>query len=349
MPDYIIVGAGLSGIAVAEELIKRGRSIKVFDNSSQSSSTVAGGLYNPVILKRFTLAWEADKQLEISLPFYRSLEKKLKTSFVHPLPVFRKFNSVEEQNNWFTAMDKASVAPFLDHRLTTDINPCIPSMFQFGRVRNTGAIDTEKLLLEYRLYLKKIRSYKPEKFNYEDLQVRENNVKYNEVEAKAVIFCEGFGLKDNPFFNHLPLQGNKGEYIIIKSDELKLEVAVKSSVFILPLGKNLYKVGATYDNLDKTPHPTSGAKEKLLKQLKEMITCNFEVVDQVAGIRPATRDRRPLAGRHPQFPSLYCCNGFGSRGVLIAPVLARDLVEFIHSAKPLSPEVDLNRFTPGKS
>jgi UDP-galactopyranose mutase len=31
MTDYIIVGAGLSGIALAEELTGRGKTIKVFD------------------------------------------------------------------------------------------------------------------------------------------------------------------------------------------------------------------------------------------------------------------------------------------------------------------------------
>lgn len=331
-------------MAVAEELLKRGKSIKVFDNRSLSSSRVAGGIYNPVILKRFTLARQADEQLATALPFYRELEEKLEISVVKELPVFRKFYSVEEQNNWFSAMDKASVAPFLDAKLVPHINPCIPSEFSFGRVRHTGTIDTALLLDRYWGYLAETGSFSEEKFDYTALQVLDNGCNYKNLQAKRIIFCDGFGLNQNPFFQYLPLRGNKGEYIIISSENLKLEVAVKSSVFILPLGNDLYKVGATYNHKDNTAHPTAEAKEYLLEKLAKIITCEFEVVDQIAGIRPATIDRMPLVGQHPKYANLYCCNGFGSRGVLIGPTVAGDLVEFIEDDQPLSPEIDIRRF-----
>ena len=57
--DYIIVGCGWAGIAFCEQLIANKKSFVVFDNSSQQSSTVAGGLYNPVTLNRFTPVWES--------------------------------------------------------------------------------------------------------------------------------------------------------------------------------------------------------------------------------------------------------------------------------------------------
>lgn len=344
MLDYIIVGVGLSGLAVAEKLLEKGREIRVFDNRSQSSSGVAGGIFNPVILKRFTLARGADEQLAVALPFYRELEKKLDISVVKELPVFRKFNSVEEQNNWFSAMDKDSVAPFLDAKLVPDINPCIPSEFSFGRVRQTGTINTALLLDHYREYLSAAGAFSEEAFDYNELQVLDNGCGYKNLQAKRVIFCDGFGITQNPFFRYLPLRGNKGEYIIIRSEDLKLEVAVKSSVFILPLGNDLYKVGATYNHKDTTNNPTSEAKEYLLEKLSKLITCEFEVVDQVAGIRPATTDRAPLVGQHPKYANLYCCNGFGSRGVLIGPTVAGDLVDFIEDGKPLPPDVDISRF-----
>jgi len=142
----------------------------------------------------------------------------------------------------------------------------------------------------------------------------------------------------------LPLNGNKGEYLIIKAEDLKLEVAVKSSVFIIPLGKDLYKVGATYNNWDKTKEPTQDGKNYLLEKLNGFLNCDFEVVDQIAGIRPATNDRKPLVGKHPKHESLYCCNGFGSRGVLIGPTVASQLIAHIEDAEILSEEIDIKRF-----
>lgn len=344
MLDYIIVGAGLSGIAIAEELIDKGRNIRVFEDMSQTSSTVAGGVYNPVILKRFTLAWEADRQLKVAIPFYRSLEKKLDISLVKEMAIYRKFFSVEEQNDWFSAMDKASLSPFLSPNLLQELNPNIPSDFSFGKVNGTGIIATEKLLENYRQYLEDLKLFFSESFEYDKLQLKRDLFNYKGFQAKRIIFCEGFGIKKNPFFNYLPLNGNKGEYLVIQSPDLQLEVAVKSSVFILPLGNDLYKVGATYSNSDKTPEPTEEAREYLLDKLKKMITCDFEVVDQVSGIRPATVDRKPLVGEHPDYKGMYVCNGFGSRGVLIAPTVSKELLDSIENETKLPAEIDIKRF-----
>ena len=54
MIDYIIVGNGLAGISFAEIALNANKSILVFDDNSQPSSRIAGGLYNPVVLKRFS-------------------------------------------------------------------------------------------------------------------------------------------------------------------------------------------------------------------------------------------------------------------------------------------------------
>ena len=74
--DYIIVGLGLAGIAFAEELRKNNKSFLVFEDNSQNSSLVAGGMYNPVVLKRFTPVWNAKEQLEIAIPFYQGSGKE---------------------------------------------------------------------------------------------------------------------------------------------------------------------------------------------------------------------------------------------------------------------------------
>lgn len=344
MLDYIVVGSGLSGIAVAENLLSRGKKILVFDDNSQASSTVAGGIYNPVILKRFTLAWNANEHLEKALPFYRELEQKLNVSLIKPLPIYRRFHSIEEQNNWFSAMDKPFLSEFLDEKLVPSINPNIPSSYSFGHVKGTGVVNTEVLIEKYKLYLEEIDSYQKETFDYSQFKVNEGVLRYKDWQAKKIIFCDGFGLKRNPYFNYLPLNGNKGEYLIIKSKELQLKVAVKSSVFIIPLGYDLYKVGATYNNWDKTKEPTQDGKEYLLEKLKGFLLCDFEVVGQVAGIRPASKDRKPLVGQHPKYSNMYCCNGFGSRGVLIGPTVASELIQSIEDSVPLSEEIDIRRY-----
>ncbi|MGB1308330.1 MAG: NAD(P)-binding protein [Oceanihabitans sp.] len=75
--DYIVVGSGLAGIHFCQQLKEHNKSFMVFDNQSQRSSVVAGGLYNPVVLKRFTSVWKSAEQLKLALPIYKQLEKQL--------------------------------------------------------------------------------------------------------------------------------------------------------------------------------------------------------------------------------------------------------------------------------
>ena len=84
---------------------------------------------------------------------------------------------------------------------------------------------------------------------------------------------------------------------------------INSSIWILPLENHLYKVGATYNWQDKTNQKTEAGKLELLTSLKELITCDFEIVEHIAGVRPTVKDRRPLLGKHHLYNNLYILNG----------------------------------------
>lgn len=345
MVDYIVVGLGLAGISFCEVLEKEGKSFTVISDTSQQASQVAGGLYNPVILKRFTLAWKAKEQMELAQPFYAGLERKLGVQLDYKVPVLRRFASIEEQNSWFEAADK----PGLDHFLSTTIlpnsNTCLDAPHGFGEVNYTGRIDTGTLVEFYSTYLDQKGILERESFNFSDLTIEEGRISYKSIHAKQVVFACGYGLQDNPFFNYLPLNGTKGELLTIKAPAYKEDRVIKSSVFTIPLGEDLYRVGATYKWKDKTNEPTEASKKELLDKLTTFLRCDFEVVDHVAGIRPTVVDRRPLVGRHPAHKNLYVLNGFGSRGVLIAPYASTQLYQAIEHQNQIDPEMDIQRFT----
>ena len=182
-----------------------------------------------------------------------------------------------------------------------------------------------------------------EGFHYNEIEFLDNGIQYKDIKAKHIIFAEGFGLHANPYFNDLPLDGTKGELLIIKAPNLDLDVVIKSSVFILPIGNDLYKVGATYDWKDKTNTPTEEGKQELVDKLKEIISCDFEIVEHFGGVRPTVKDRRPLVGTHPEFKQLHVLNGLGTRGVMLGPFLANQLFQHIENKIPLDKEIDIAR------
>ncbi|WP_299099308.1 FAD-binding oxidoreductase [uncultured Winogradskyella sp.] len=342
--DYIIVGCGLASIAFCEVLQKENKTFRVFDDQSQKSSIVAAGLYNPVILKRFSEVWKAKEQLAIAIPFYSSLENKLDISIDYKLRILRRFTSIQEQNKWFTASDKPSLEDFLSTVLVKNDNDCIDATLGFGEVLHAGRIDTKMLINGYRDHLKENDSIEETTFEHNKLQVLSEFVTYKDIKAKHIVFAEGFGVKQNPFFKEIPLTGSKGEIITIKAVDLQIDYAIKSSVFIIPLGNDLYNVGATYNNDDKTNTPTEKAKEELISKLKTFLKCDFEIVKHVAGVRPTVKDRRPLVGRHAVHKNLYVLNGLGTRGVMIAPYVAGKLFQLIENNHALDSEIDVNRF-----
>lgn len=345
MVDYLVVGLGLAGISFCEQLENHGKSYRVISDTSQQASLVAGGLYNPVILKRFTMAWKAREQMAMAMPYYKVLEEKLDTPLDIKIPVLRRFASLEEQNNWFAAMDKPNLDYFLSPTILQNANPSIDAPFGYGEVHYTGKVDTKKLITAYTAYLETKGWLQQEGFEYETLEVQSTRVRYKNLTAKKIVFAEGYGLKKNPYFNYLPLNGTKGELLTIHAPNLQEDRVIKSSVFIIPLGADLYRIGATYKWKDKTNTPTEEAQEELLDKLNIFLTCPYNVVDHVAGIRPTVADRRPLVGVHPKHPNVLLLNGFGSRGVLIAPYASGNLYQAMEYGKTLDPEMDIERFT----
>ena len=342
--DYIIVGLGLAGISFSEELIHNNKSLVVFENNSQRSSLVAGGVYNPVILKRFTPVWNAKEQLEIAMPFYEALENKLEEKLDDKFPTWKVFKSIEDQNNWYIASDKPKLTEFMNPQIIKEKIEGIKGDYGFGEVYQTGRIDTHKLVSRYRKYLESRGVFKLEDFDHSLIKIEEKSVSYKDIQAKRIIFCEGFGMKQNPFFNHLPLNGTKGETIIIKAPELEIKFLAKSTLFVLPLENDLYKIGATFNRTDKTADPTEAGKSELIEKLDKVLSVPYEIVDHNAGIRPTVKDRKPLIGKHPEYAQLAVLNGLGTRGVMIAPTVAKQLFAHLERGMALDPETDISRF-----
>ena len=342
--DYIVVGLGLAGLAFVEELIQANKTFLVFEDDSQTSSLVAGGVYNPVVLKKFTAVWKASEQLNLAMLFYEKLEKKLNQKFDEKFVIKRVFKSVEEQKKWSIASDNSLLKQFLNPNIEINKITGVVGDYGFGNVNQTGRIDTLKLVNSYRKLLIDNNLIRFDKFEHQKLNISLENVTYKDVVCNNVVFCEGFGIKENPFFNYLPLEEAKGELLIIHAPKLNIDFLLKSLLFLIPLGDNNYKVGATFNHSDKTLTPTEKGRSELIEKLKNVINVPYKIIEQSAGIRPTTNDRRPFVGVHNQYPRLAVLNGLGTRGVMVAPSMAKNLYNLLDKGENLDVEIDIKRF-----
>ena len=339
----VIIGAGIAGITLARELDKQNIPFEVIDAGVNYSSKIAAGLINPMVFRRMAKSWRVDEFLPYAKAFYASASKDWGKVYYHPIPIRRGFAHQQEFDFWVKKQEIEEYQAYLkpltkeDHDNQEVINTC-----GTGEVRNASYISTKQFLEDAFSWLEKTNRLRIEKVDYNAIDPA--NTSYKGIKYREIIFCEGYHGLENPWFNYLPLQATKGETLTITSNEISRSASLNRKCFVLPIENNAFKVGATYSWDNPTLNITNEAKEELITQLQQLTPGNFEVIAQEAGVRPTVLDRRPLLGRHPIHPSLVIFNGLGTKGYLMAPLLAKELVDSLFNQGELDKEIQIQRY-----
>ncbi len=344
--DFLVVGHGLAGAILARTLEKRGYNVLVFDaEKPNSASNVAAGLINPVAGKRFAKSWQVDTFLPAAEEFYRNLETEFDTKLYHQKPILKLFSSIEEQNNW---MGKSAEDQWNEYIAET--YPELPASQmvhqELGglKIAKGGYVQLRKMLGLLRQKLKKQNKLCTGTFNFNNLSLTGTGISYQDIEARHLVFCEGWQAVNNPYFGWLPFSINKGEVLDITVQNFSEECIYNKGVYVVPLGNGNWKVGATYNWREPTEDTTEDGLRELETKLKQLLKQPFGVAKHEAGIRPAVRDRKPLIGIHPEQPALSIFNGMGSKGVLMAPFLAEQFAGMLAGEGALWPEISITRY-----
>jgi glycine/D-amino acid oxidase-like deaminating enzyme len=344
--DFIIVGQGLAGTLLASELIRRNKTLIVFDDPHQpSASEVAAGLINPVVFRRMTKSWMVDEAFPQMVSAIGYLEELLHTQLYYPGKMLKILNE-DGIAFWQNKVFANKLEYYLDLEPVKNFrNTNIQQSFSFGSVNKSGKLDIQKLITLFAEFLNGQNSIKKEKFHFEKLSFNSQVVKYEEILARKIIFCEGSAVSMNPLFEKLKFKHSKGEILELRIPDLHLEEIISGEVFILPLGDNWYKIGATYtwDQLDL--ETTHSSREDLLAKLGSIISAKPAEIIQKAGIRPTMHDRKPVIGLLPENPQVGIFNGLGSKGAILGPYFALQFADFLCGSEDLiHSEVNVLRY-----
>lgn len=339
--DHIIVGGGLAGLLLAWEFHQRNISFVIYSNKKPASSSVAAGTWNPVSFRTMTPTWRAQEMIDRMDVVYNAIDAKLGTSMYGKLKVEKILANDQEKDFWEEKAKSEVSSDFLE-ALTHKVN-IKGEEKSAGIVKQTGRLDLPDFVNKLREFFASAGKLIEEDFSYEKLEVKNSHSVYDRWIATKVVFTEGTYIIDNPWFNWLPFRPVKGDVLTIKSEDLNVETIRKKNVFILPIGNDLYKVGATYHWKDKSWEPSEEARAEIIEKFEKISDCNYEVIDQKAGIRPATHDRRAMIGAHPTFKNLYVFNGLGSKGVFLAPLLINEFCDALEGKSSIHPEVSIDR------
>lgn len=339
--DYIIVGDGYAGLFLAHQLIKNNKSFVIFTEGRKSASQVSAGIINPVVLKKFTTFWKAQEQIDFLKDSLKEIKSYTGENYLINAPIHRIFHDENEQNLWLKKSANEELSNFLDQNF--DRLEVVKNGFLTGKVNQSARLNVNGFFSGLFNYFENNDQLIKEKFDYSKLNPFEST--YKDFTFKNIIFCEGMGVKDNPYFSEIAVNPNKGHHIKVKlSQPIPEKITIKKKHFLFPTGNGLYFYGGTYDREQLHHHIDESAVAQLVKGLSEFYPYDFEVEEVHFGFRPTVKDRRPIIGRHKTFGNLYVFNGLGARGILNGCYFSRDLFRFIEQGIPLHEEVSLNRF-----
>ena len=346
--NYLIIGQGLAGTLLGHRLEKAGKTVCYLDHPQQTAaSEVAAGIINPITGRRYVKSWRIDDLLPEARSLYAELETLLGIKLWYDLPLVRTLFNRSELNQWDVRSGDDSYQQYTEDNPDLGVfSELTQPAFAYAGIRETARVDIAKLVSSYREKLTQEARFIATAFDYDSIRTNsDGNFNVATFEAEAIIFCEGWRGRENPWFNYLPFGGAKGEVLRVKLAGPTPTKMFKHRIFLVPQEDDSYWVGATAENRFTDDQPTPENAAYLEDRLKELVTVPYKIHNHQAAVRPTTKDRRPFLGRHPDQKRLIIFNGLGTKGASLGPLCSRWLTDYLLDNQELPDEVNISRFS----
>ncbi len=373
--DVLISGMGLAGTVLAETLIQRGKSVAIFDPCSHvspslpnnleaqreeklNSSRIAAGIFNPINQKRFAPHWKFDEFYAKAMPFYQNIEIESGPPLLHLLPSYHIFKDAGQQNDWLTKGCEPHLMKYISPNPKIGLE-LVRQPFEGVSFNASGFVNTQALIEQTIDRLtgtptsnNMVTGWRPrqpanhfinEKLDFAKLEIN-TTINYQNIEAESLVLCNGFADWQNPYFPSLPFYPSKGEILTLEIPDFSTDCILHNGVYLVPIENGVFKCGATYNHINLNDAPSEEGKAWLTKHLNNLLKIPYKIINHLAAVRPTVKDRRPLLGKSLTHNNVFMLNGLGTKGVLMAPLLADLLCSHIFDGLPLPKEMDIARF-----
>jgi glycine oxidase len=335
-----IVGAGIAGTTLAWQFHFSGVPVLLFDRDDRwTASKAAAGLITPVTGLRLAKSWRFEQLWPIAQKFYQRVEQIINDKILHEHPAIRLFQREEEKK---LCEQKSHPDLIADHAITAFVhkaeNVSENWIQPFGAVafQPAGQLDVRTYLkLSHRFFNVIHCDINPESDVETSPQI-DIKVRIQGQACDAVVFCQGFAGANNCWFPDLVFNATKGEVLSIELDGISEYRTVHASGWIskMQTGKNqsdsnLYAAGSTYERDPFTLQPTDLGRAEIERKLKLMTKQSYRVVDHLVGVRPIIKESQPSLVVSRKDPRIFCLNGLGSKGSLVSPWAASELLQVI--------------------
>lgn len=344
--EFIIVGQGIAGTWLSYYLQKEKKSFLLFDEfKANSSSRNAAGVINPVTGRRLVSAWMVDELHPYAYDAYTEIGNLLGIQAISHRDVIDFFpNPFMKENFEKRITEKYEYLSASTHcdEFTSYFN------FEFGcgSINPAYTAHLDVLLPAWRQHLHSKQQLIEEPINPSEVEIVPGGVRYKNINAQYIIFCDGAQGYHNPFFSRLPFSPNKGEAILveIKGKDMPSANIFKKSIMLVPMTTpGIFWVGASNTWEFENDFPTVKFKDETEHVLRKWLKVPYTFHSHIASLRPATMERRPFVGLHPRHERIGILNGMGTKGCSLAPFFAHQLTDHLLQKKIIDPYADVKR------
>lgn len=351
-----IVGAGITGLMSALELLEQGCSVTLFDQQAagQAASWAGGGILSPMYPWRYPAAVNA--LARHAKPMYQDWNQKLQPFTGIDFQIHETGMLIFDESDFEiglsyakTHQDPQQQAELLDQAKLQQINPRInQSKFKqaiyFPELAN---IRNPRLLQSIIHYLKQHpRVTWQEDCKITRLNIQQGCVKSISDEHSQVFQADQYVFTTGAWSQHwsqqlgleIPVQPVQGQMLLFKTPENWLPTMCMHKVmYLIPRQDGHVLCGSSMRQVGFNTSPSAEIRQDILQACIEMVPelADFPLVKQWAGLRPSSPDGIPYIGKIPKLHNAWANFGHFRNGLCMGPASGKLLAQLILKQMPI--------------
>lgn len=351
-----IVGAGISGLLTALELVEQGCSVSIFDqqHAGKAASWAGGGILSPMYPWRYPP--EVNELAKHAKTLYSEWNEKLKPITGVDFEIHETGLLIFDHDDFEIGLnyknqhqDPMQYCQYLNQSALTEINPRVSDQFQeaiyFPHIAN---IRNPRLLKSLIHYLKQHPNVQFHENTWIDhFKIHLDQIEYIQSQNGQCFHADHYVIATGAWSEHwstqlnlnIPVYPVQGQMLLFKTPEQWLPTMCMNKVmYLIPRQDGHIVCGSSMNEIGFDQRPTLHTLQDIYKASIEMVPelSHFPIVQQWAGLRPSSPNGIPYIGLMPNIDNLWANFGHYRNGLCMGPASARLLRQMILKQKTLS-------------
>lgn len=338
-----IIGAGISGLMTALELIEQDCSVTIFDQqyAGKAASWAGGGILSPMYPWRYDPAVNA--LAKYAKPLYQMWNEKLAPHTDIDFQIHETGMLIFDEDDFEIGLNYAyqhneplQHAEYLQREQLEQVNPLIHEQFehaiyfpQLANVRNPRVLQSIITYLKHHPKVQFVEHCPIEHLNIQNNKITSIQDSTGQTySADAFVIATGAWSKhwENQLDLHIPVEPVQGQMVLFKTPENWLPTMCMNQVmYLIPRMDGHVVCGSSMRNIGFDTTTNKAVKQNILDACFNMIPEleDFPIVQEWAGLRPSSPNGVPYIGQAPTIENLWFNFGHFRNGLCMGAGSAR--------------------------